>query len=224
MNRVALTLAKVWLRLQGNRFLRVSVIELPGGRKEQVAVFSGNTYHMIGQVTPWGTVLVHEFAFLSSKLHDYVAAHESAHKRQWFRYLLYPLMTLWLILPFSLFFIGLMIIRAVVTYETIYMGIAVATLIASGLLLAIPSLFSWVLEFLADCYAIRKLGISNILDALEEGRALAKERGYSRPDLFSIIVARLTHPPLSLTYRICCFLHRNEKEGEERDTTGKDEI
>jgi len=207
---VALTLTKLWLRLQRNKFLRVSIIELPGGREEQIAVFSGNTYEMVGQVTPWGTILIHEFAFLSEKLYDYVVAHESAHKRQWFRYFLYPLMTLWLILPFSFFLVVLMVIQAIITQKPIYLSTAVTTLIASALLLAIPSLFSWVLEFLADCYAIRKVGMSNILDAIEEGRALAKERSYKKPDRLSIIFTRLTHPPLSLTYRICRFLHRNE--------------
>ena len=210
MNRVALTLTKLWLRLQGNKFLRVSTIELPEGREEQAAIFSGNTYHMVGQVTPWGTILIHEFAFLSEKLYDYVVAHESAHKRQWFRYVLYPLMTLWLILPFLFLLIVLMIIQAIITREAIYLGIAVMTLVASAVLLAIPSLFSWVLEFLADCFAIRKVGMSSILDAIEECRALAKERGYRKPGLLSIILARLTHPPLSLTYRICRFLHTNE--------------
>jgi hypothetical protein len=207
---VALTLTKRWLCLQGNKFLRVSTIELPEGREEQVVVFSGNTYDMVGQVTPWGTILIHEFAFLSEKLYDYVMAHESVHKRQWFRYLLYPLMLLWLILPFSFLSVVLVIIQAIITQEAIYLGVAVTILIASAVVLAIPSLFSWVLEFLADCYAIRKLGISNILDAIEECRALAKERGYRKPGRLSIIIARLTHPPLSLTYRICRLLHRKE--------------
>jgi hypothetical protein len=210
VNRVALALTKRWLRLQGDEFLRIATIELPEGKEEQVAVFSGNTYYMIGQVTPWGTILIHEFAFLSEKLYDYVVAHESAHKRQWFRYLLYPLMMLWLILPFSFLSIVLMIIQAVITGQSIYLGIAVTTLIVSAVLLAIPMLFSWGLEFLADCYAIRKVGMSNILDAIEECRALAKEHGYKKPSRLSIMLARLTHPPLSLTYRICRFLHRNE--------------
>lgn len=210
MNRVALKTTKLWLRLQGKKFLRVSTIELPGDREEQVAVFTGNTYDMVGQVTPWGTILVHEFAFLIERLYDYVVAHESAHKRQWFRYLLYPLMTLWMILPFSCLLFVFMVIQAIITQKTIYLDTAITTLIASALLLAIPSLFSWVIEFQADCYAIRKVGLSNILDAIKEGRALAEERGYKRPDRLSMILARLTHPPLSLTYRVCCLLHRNE--------------
>jgi hypothetical protein len=190
--------------------LRVSTIELPGSRKGQVVVFSGNTYEMVGQVTPWGTILIHEFAFLSKKLYDYVVAHEYAHKRQWFRCFLYPLMMLWLILPASFFLVVLMIVQAVVTREPVYLGIGVTTFIVSVVVLAIPMLFSWILEFLADCYAIRMVGISSILDAIEEGRALAKERGYKKPGRLSMVLARLTHPPLSLTYRICRFLHRNE--------------
>jgi hypothetical protein len=210
MNRVALTLTKRWLKLEGNTFLRVSTIKLPEGREEEVAVFSGNTYLMVGQVTPWGTILLHEFAFLNQKLYDYVVAHESTHKRQWFRHFLYPLMFLWLIALLSFFPIVLMIIQAIITQEAVYLGIAATILIVSALVSAIPILFSWILEFLADCYAIRKVGMSNILDAIEECRALAEERGYMKPGRLSIVLARLTHPPLSLTYRICRFLHRKE--------------
>jgi hypothetical protein len=198
------------LRLQGNRFVRVSTVELPGGGKGQVVVFSGNTYEMVGQVTPLGTILIHEFAFLSKKLYDYVVAHESAHKRQWFRYFLYPLMMLWLILPASLLLVVLTIVQFTIAQESVYLHIAVTTLIVSAALLATPMLFSWILEYLADCYAIRKVGMSNILDALEEGRALAREHGYEKPGRLSMILARYTHPPLPLTYRICRFLHRNE--------------
>jgi len=210
MNRVALKITKIWLRLGGKKVLRVSTIQLPGGREEKVVVFTGDTYDMVGQVTPWGTILVHEFAFSIEKLHDYVVAHESAHKRQWFRYFLYPLITLWMILPVSCGLFVLMVIQAIITQRTIFLETAITILISSALLLAIPSLFSWIIEFQADCYAIRKVGISNILDAIKEGRALAEERGCRKPDRFSIILTWLTHPPLSLTYRVCRLLHRNE--------------
>jgi len=165
---------------------------------------------MVGQVTPWGTILVHEFAFLSEKLRNYVVVHEAAHKRQWFRYALYPLMTLWIVVPFILLFVILMVIQAIIAHEAIYLATAVTTLIASAVVLAIPGLFSWVIEFLADCHAIRELGMSNILDAMAEGRALAEARGYKKPDLLSLMLGRLTYPCLSLTYHICRFLHHNE--------------
>ena len=210
MNRVALALTRLWLRFLGNKFLRVSTITLPDRREQQVVVFSSKTFYMVGQVTPWGTILVHEFAFLSEKLRNYVVVHEAAHKRQWFRYALYPLMTLWIVVPFILLFVILMVIQAIIAHEAIYLATAVTTLIASAVVLAIPGLFSWVIEFLADCHAIRELGMSNILDAMAEGRALAEVRGYKKPDLLLLMLGRLTHPPLSLTYRICRFLHRNE--------------
>lgn len=213
MNRVALALTKLWLRLLGNKFLRVSTITLPGGIEQQVVVFSSKTFYMVGQVTPWGTILVHEFAFLSEKLRDYVVVHESAHKRQWFRHALYPLMTLWLlwpIVPLVLLFVVLLLIQAVTTHEAIYAASAVSTLIAFAVVLAIPTLFSWILEFLADCHAIRELGMSSILDAMAEGRALAKARGYKKPDLLSLMLGGLTRPHLSWTYHFCRFLHRNE--------------
>jgi hypothetical protein len=210
VNRVALKLTKLWLRLQGNRLLSVSTIELPEGKKAQVVVFSGNTYEMVGQVTPWGTILIHEFALLSKKLHDYVVAHESAHKRQWFRHFVYPLMMLWLILPASFLLFVLTTAQAAVTGDPVYLRIGVTTFIVSVVLFTIPVLFSWTLEFLADCYAIRMVGMPNVLAAIEEGRALANERGYKKPSRASKVLVRLTHPPLSLTYRICRLLHRNE--------------
>lgn len=210
MNRVALALTKLWLRLLGAKFLRVSIIRLHGGKEEHVVVFSSKAYFLLGQVTPWGVTTVHELVFLSEKLQNYVVIHESAHKRQWFRYALYPLMTLWLVVPFMLILVLFMLIQAIITLETAYLTTAMLTLVVSVLILAVPSLFSWILEFLADCHAIRELGMSNILGAMAEGRALAEARGLKGPDLISRIIGRMTHPPLSLTYRICRFFHRDE--------------
>lgn len=210
MNRVELGLTKLWLRLLGAKFLRVSAIRLQGGEEHNVVVFSSKAYFLLGQVTPWGTTIVHELVFLSQKLQHYVVIHESAHRRQWFRYALYPLMTLWLIVPFMVISVLFMLIQAIITLETTYLTAAILTLIVSALVLVVPSLFSWILEFLADCHAIRELGMSSVLGAMAEGRALAEARALIKPDLVSRIIGRMTHPPLSLTYRICRCFHRDE--------------
>jgi len=173
-------------------------------------------FYTVGQITPWGTITVHEFAFLIEKLRDYTVAHEYAHKRQWYRYAIYPftiLFILWPVLPFVLLAVILLSIQAITTSTGIYAVNAAVTLFAFAFVLAIPTIFSWALEFQADCYAIRQLGMSNILSAIAEGKALAETRGCKKPDFLSRALGRLTHPPLSFTYRFCCLLHRSEFEG-----------
>jgi hypothetical protein len=209
MNRVAISLSRLWLRCLGNQFLRVSTIKLPNGSEQKVVVFSSKTFFTLGQVTPWGTILVHEFAFLIDKLGDYVITHESAHKRQLCRYLVYPLTALWLLVPLLILSVIMMVIQAIVTHESVYFAMATMTMITAAVALAIPALFSWILEFMADCHAIKELGMSNIVEGIAEGKVLAEARGYKKPDMFSLMFSRLTHPPLSWTYHICRFLHRN---------------
>jgi hypothetical protein len=210
MNRVALGLTKLWLRLLGAKFLKVSVITLSSGEEQNVVVFSSKAYFLLGQVTPWGTTIVHELAFSSDKLLDYIAIHESAHKRQWYRYALYPLVTLWLVVPFMLVSVLLGLVQAVISLDWAYLVGAIIILITSAVVFAVPCFFSWVLEFLADCYAIRELGIKNISEAMADAKALAETRGLGKPDLLTRIIGRMTHPPLTLTYHICRLLHRHE--------------
>ncbi|MFA4846311.1 MAG: hypothetical protein WC654_07195 [Patescibacteria group bacterium] len=213
MNRASVVLNKLWLRLSGNRFLRVSSIALRDGTEHEVVVYSSNTFQMVGQVTPWGTILVHEFSFLSKKMGDYVIVHESAHNRQWFRYALYPLMILWIICPFLLLSAVAITIQGITAHEARYFVASITALLASAAAFAIPCLSSWFVEFLADSHAIRELGMSNILEGIEEGRALATAHGLKRPDWLSRVFGRLTHPPLPLTYRICQFLYKKELDG-----------
>lgn len=211
MNGVALGLTRLWLHLLGARFLRVSVVSLSKGEEQNVVVFSSKGYFVLGQVTPFGTTIVHELVFYSERLLNYVVAHESAHKQQWYRHFIYPLSIIFLlpIVP-MLSFVVITLFWAVISLEPLNLLVPIVGLTMTLILLIIPCLYSWVLELDADCHAIRELGMTSVLNAIADAHALAETHGLAKPNLKQRIIRRMTHPPISLTYRVCRFFYRRQ--------------
>ena len=203
MNKVLLFLTKAWLRLMKAKFIGVSEIKLPSGECQKVILFSSKEPLLLGQVTIFNTTIIHEGVFLSEKLLNYVIVHESAHKRQWYRYFIYPLVIIWFpgffMLPLSL----INIVRAVISSNSSELIVAIYTLLFSTIYFLIPFLYSWFLEFMADYQAIKELGSQYILEALSEFRSKRPQA-----DLVSRILARMTHPPIEFTIAIYDFIKR----------------
>jgi len=200
MNKISLVLTKLWLRLQGSKFVRVETIEPKSQETLEVIVFSSKVGLFLGQATPFGTTTINELVLNSGRLVEYVIAHESAHKRQWFRYFVYPvgIILLMPVLPLLAATLAL-ILNAIIASEPLFLVYAALCLaIAVGLLMVFAS-FSWFLEVHADFGAIRKLGIQFVIDARAEGKRLLRAPGIKKPDLFRHSLTYLTHPPFSLT-------------------------
>lgn len=77
MNKLLLHLTKLYLRGAGARFKEISTIKLPSGQEQEVIVFSSKQSFVLGQVTLFGTTIVHELVFRTQKLLNYVATHEA---------------------------------------------------------------------------------------------------------------------------------------------------
>ena len=200
MNKISLALTRALLRLQGSKYVRIDTIELRFQKKVEVVVFSSKVGLFLGQVTPFGTTTINELVLDSGKLLEYVLAHESAHRRQWFRHLIYPIGFIFLmpIIP-SLAVALAAILTAIIVGEPFLLLYAAICLAISIVLLTFFASFSWFLEIHADFSAMRKLGIQFVIDAREEGRRLLRARGIKKLDLLQRSLAGLTHPPFSLT-------------------------
>jgi len=200
MNKISLALTRLWLRLQGSKFVRTDTIKLRSQETLEVIVFSSKVGLFLGQVTPFGTTTINELVLDSGKLLEYVLAHESAHRRQWFRHLIYPIGFIFLmpIIP-SLAVALAAILTAIIAGEPFLLLYAAICLAIPAVLLMFFASFSWFLEIHADFSAMRKLGMQFVIDAREEGRRLLRARGIKKLDLLQRSLAGLTHPPFSLT-------------------------
>lgn len=213
MNKVTLWLTRLWLRLMRAKLVDAPLIRLDDESEERIIIFSSKSFFVLGQVTPFGTTIVHELVFRSKSLLNYVVAHESGHKRQWYRYLLYPLVLLWLPGALLMLLFLVMLLYAMVSLSLTELLVSAQALGLSLLLFATPCLFSWVLELHADCYAIRKLGIKKVLHAIRDAQQLAKTYALEKPGLLTRVIGRITHPPIPLTFRICRFFSRDKGSG-----------
>lgn len=92
LNTVQLKLTKwLWLRPLRMSYRKVESVTLPDGEKAEVIVYAAEYTGKVAQCTLFGTIIVDEIAFRSPKYLTRVVTHESAHKRQWYGYLAFPL-------------------------------------------------------------------------------------------------------------------------------------
>lgn len=194
MNNCKLHLTKIHLRCIKAGFKEVSTLSLPDGHKQEVIVFTQKGLFILGQVTPFGTVIIHEAVYSSNVLLNYVAVHESAHTRQWYRHFMYVLMPLWLGGLCAVFVSIMMLFSSIAHRNANFLIAFIICLAIAVVLVCIPSAFSWFVEFNADCQAIKLLGISTILKARDDAYNLSK------PNLWITIYNRMTHPPLRFTF------------------------
>jgi len=203
MNVALLWLTKLYLRSIEGKFVRVEVVRLLGEEDQEVVVFSSDKSPLLGQVTFFRTTIVHESALRTKHLLDYVIAHETGHKKQWYGYFIYPLMIVCVFAAFSWILASVWSLLASIIYMNpssllgTFFGLVFAVLS-----LAILGLYSWALELNADFYAIRKLGLQAFLDALADAPKPHKRSFYLRAIIFMI------HPPASVTIRVYHWTHR----------------
>ena len=204
MNKVVLSLTKLYLRSRKARFVNLSRIKLPGNRGIEFIVYTSDNDFLLGQATVTGAIIVHEKCLGTQELLNYVVAHENAHKRSWYSYLAIPLIIVfWFYGLFavgtSLLYLGVMIATGDYSILTLFFSMLVIGLVA----ITVGCSYSWFIEYKADSKAIRTLGIDVVLHAREE-----MER-FTKVPLTWRIIARMTHPPFSCTKRIYQFFNKS---------------
>lgn len=103
MNKVVLSLTKLYLHSRKARFVNLSRVKLPDNREIEFIVYTSDDDFLLGQATITGAIIVHEKCLGTHELLNYVVAHEDAHKRSWYNYPAIPLIIiLWLYGLFAL--------------------------------------------------------------------------------------------------------------------------
>lgn len=204
MNKVVLSLTKLYLRSRKARFAAVSRLKLPDNRAVEFVVYASDDDFLLGQATITSAIIVHEKCLSAPELLNYVVAHEDAHRRSWYSYLTLPLIIiLW---PYgffaictALFYLGAMVAAGDYNILPSFFSMLVIGLLA----IAIGCFYSWFIEYKADSKAIRILGMDTVLHAREEIDRFPKL------PLSWRIIARMTHPPFSCTKRIYQVFNKN---------------
>lgn len=206
MNKVTLNLTRIYLRLTGGKFLRLSKVLLPDGEEVEAVVFSSTNDALLGQASITGAILIHEKALRPSYLRDYVLAHEAAHRRRWYSYLAFPITGVFGMGSFGYLTLGFAMLGAAIAGREGALYMFLVSLGFSLVLFAVPCAYSWFIEYKADSEAVRRLGVNAVL------RAYAHLKTWPKPPLFWRIWARISRPPIAVTIRVCRFFNRNLKD------------
>lgn len=206
MNVVLLWLTKQYLRLIDGKFLRIEVIKLLDEEKQEVIVISSDKWPLLGQRTLFGTTIIHESAFSTERLLNYVFIHEIGHKKQWYGFLIYPLIVVCMLGAMAFFLMSLLsLLASLIFLNPSYLLTTLFALCFMALSFAILGIFSWALELDAEFYAIRKLGLWGVLAARADIPKSRKFPWYLRA------LGLLTHPSTGLTIRIYHWTHRKQQ-------------
>ena len=203
MNVALLWLTKLYLRSVGGKFTRIQTIKLLNEKQQEIIVFSGDNPPLLGQRTLFGTTIVHESAFSTERLLNYVVIHETGHKKQWYGYFIYPLAVVCVLASLSFLFAAIWaLLDSIISLDPAYLLGTLWGLFLAVLSLVILAIYSWLLELNAEFYAIGKLGLQVFLDAKADAPKPHKRTFY----LWAIIL--MTHPPSCVTIRIYHWIHR----------------
>lgn len=112
-------------------------ITLKDGKTWEIYFYSGKSKSIPGRCTPWATILISEHLLLDKPLLNLVMLHESRHARQWYEWWV----IIFLAIASEIFFIHSHYINGTFT-------------------IVLSMLYSWYIEFDADFYAIKYIGLN----------------------------------------------------------------
>jgi hypothetical protein len=213
-----LTLKKWHLNSIRGRYVRTQTLSLLNGSEQEVTVFSGEKSLFIGQYTPLGTVIIHERVFENERLLNYVLVHETAHKRQWWALLRFPLAGLaitfapgLLAAAFDPFVLGFAFQDwQQLVFLTLYELLAIT-------LILIPFAFSWIMEIDADFQSIKMLGFKTVTDLTAPCQQPFRLT-------LNTVIKILTHPPIKLTLYLWQRFHPQTSESPIINSSGRSVI
>ena len=205
MNKLRLVMTKLHIRFaRKGVFEKLETLSISDDYHVEVAKYSNEKDGFIGQATLWCTIVVNDKAYTSDTMLKYVVTHEHGHCKQWYSLLGYPIIiAVWIIGGFAILFglFGLVFFWALsMSYLT-----AVFTLAWGIVFLVIGSSYSWFIEYKADSYAIKTLGLDQYLNAREEMKKLPKL------SLMVRLIGRMTHPTPGIVFKIFQFFNNQSR-------------
>ena len=180
--RRALTLAYISVIRRG-QFEHVESVTLLDGNRWDIYRYSSNSKLILGQATPWATIIISQRLLEDKPLFNLVTLHESRHARQWFE---------WWVLIFLAF-------AVVLFFTNSRYGCAILTMF-------IAVFWSWFIELDAEFYAIKYIGLSNYEKITEQFKRKSPLTAWR---LALTIWALFTHPPRTLIIRLYRTMHRD---------------
>lgn len=202
MNKFRLAITKFHIKhARKGTFEKLETISLPNHGDIEVAKYSNKQDGSIGQATLWGTIIINDKAYTSDKVLTYVIAHEYGHCKQWYSLLGYPIIIAAWIFGGMAFMMSL----ASLILFWLFPGSVLVSLIGmtwSVALLLIGCSYSWFIEYKADSYAIKTLGLDHYLNAREEMKKLPK------PSFTMRFIGRMTHPTPGIIFKIFQFFNK----------------
>jgi hypothetical protein len=182
--RIRRALTILYIRfIRRGRFEHIEPITLLDGNRWDVYLYSSSSKIILGQATPWATIIISQRLFEDKPLFNLVTLHESRHVRQWFEW--------WLLIFLAL---------ALVLFSTnSRYGFAILTLF-------ITIFWSWFIELDAEFYTIKYAGLTNYERVTEQFKHKSRLTARS---LVLTIWALLTHPPRTLTIWLYRLTHRD---------------
>jgi Zn-dependent protease with chaperone function len=204
MNSILLKLTKRHIQGANGKYVRTQTVKLPSGKNQEIIIFSNDKPLYLGQSTFFGTIIIHESLLNDERLLNYVLLHEMAHKKQWWSYFIIPLLLLVLASFFSVIFALFTLIDSIINRNPGQLLTFLIELLVAGVLLFVPCAFSWVMELDAEFQAIKVIGLVAFTDIRKN---LNK---FPKPSKTFMVIARMTHPPTSVTIRCWKWLHKNQ--------------
>lgn len=199
-----LKLTKLHLRSIKGNYVRFQKVSLPDGQPEEVTVFSGDKCLLLGQYTPLGTIAIHESVLKNKPMLDYVIAHETAHKNQWWKLFLIPIVFLVVSLAPNYLSRSLASIwEMMINRSWNYLVDFPAGILVAASLIAIPCGFSWLLELDADFQSIRAIGFQKFVD-LKNNELKPLKITFN----FRFFIDLMTHPPTCVTIHIWKWMQK----------------
>jgi hypothetical protein len=179
--RIRFNLTKAFIRvMRGAKLTAVENFASSDGSVHPIYLFHPKKQgSVLGQTTPWGTILISDYIVPDKDLFNFVVLHESRHASRWFH---------WYI---ALFIIG------IVWFNSIW-GSGIPSLI----LIFVLVVLSWYSEYDADAFAINKIGMAEfkrIMGRFDGPLTLRRIVFYAwsslthPPNSFVIWLFRLTH-------------------------------
>lgn len=190
MDKLRLSLAKVYASSQGKQIKGTPEIRFKDGRTKEAIVLEGE-WAPIGQAIPLLNIIIvgaQVSTDFSENLRQFVLEHEYAHlKGWWWQLLLFPVF--FCVGGFFLFGSGLYLISKIssvspLVYLILY-GVLYLIVLAFLALVTI-----WPIDFFTQWSAITTIGFDNAQKAIIEQKAKSDKMG-----LFERILNRLTHVP-----------------------------
>jgi len=203
MNSIQLKLTKSHIQRANGKYVRTESVKLPNGKNQEIVIFSNDKSLYLGQSPFFGTIIIHESVLNDERLFNYVLLHEMAHKKQWWSYLILPLLLLVLASFVSVIFALSTLIDSIINRNPNQLLTFFVELLVAGVFLVIPCAFSWAMELDAEFQAIKMIGLDSFLYIRNNLKKSSKPgKGY-------LVIARMTHPTTDITMRCWKWLHRN---------------